>query len=82
MQINIKFTFTMYEYILLSNLIYMDMCFCVFVVVIARYRVEFEKYFPSFSDFATYLTAKYEKQGKYMQISHEATCDNYFIVKC
>ena len=47
------------------------------------------KYFPSFSYFATYftslqaseITAKYEKQGKYLPILHEATCDNYSIVK-
>ena len=28
------------------------------------------------------ITAKYEKRGKYLSILHEATCDNYFIVKC
>ena len=28
------------------------------------------------------ITGKYEKQGKYLPILHEATCDNYFIVKC
>ena len=46
-------------------------------------------YFPSFSYAATYFTssyaseiiAKYEKGGKYLPILHEATCDNYFIVK-
>ena len=27
------------------------------------------------------ITAKYEKQGKYLPILHEETCDNYFIVK-
>ena len=26
--------------------------------------------------------AKYEKRGKYLPTLHEATCDNYFIVKC
>ena len=25
---------------------------------------------------------EYEKRGKYLPILHEATCDNYFIVKC
>ena len=56
----------------------------------ARCRVQNGKYFPSFSYFATYftspqaseITAKYEKRGKYWPILHEATCDNYFIVKC
>ena len=28
------------------------------------------------------MTAKYKKRGKYLQILHEATCDNNFIVKC
>ena len=28
------------------------------------------------------IIAKYEKRGKYLPILHEATCDNYFIVKC
>ena len=44
-----------------------------YVVVIARCRVQYGKYFPSFSYFATYftslqvseITAKYEKRGKY-----------------
>ena len=27
------------------------------------------------------ITAKYEKRLKYLPILHEATCDNYFIVK-
>ena len=27
------------------------------------------------------LFSKNEKQGKYLPILHEATCDNYFIVK-
>ena len=27
------------------------------------------------------IIAKYEKRGKYMLILHEATCDNYFVVK-
>ena len=31
---------------------------------------------------ASEITAKYEKRGKYLPILHEATCDNYFIVKC
>ena len=53
-----------------------------YVVVIARCRVQYGKYFPSFSYFATYLTAKYEIREKYLPILHEATCDNYFIVKC
>ena len=54
----------------------------ILVLVIVRCRVQYGKYFPSFSYFATYLTAKYEKRGKYLPILHEATCDNYFIVKC
>ena len=28
------------------------------------------------------IEKKYEKRGKYLPILHEATCDNYFIVKC
>ena len=28
------------------------------------------------------IIAKYEKQGKYVPILHEATYNNYFIVKC
>ena len=44
-----------------------------YVVVIARCRVQYGKYFPHFSYFATYftslyvseITAKYEKRGKY-----------------
>ena len=37
-----------------------------------------------FSEFLIFcnLTAKYEKRGKYFPRLHEATCDNYFIVKC
>ena len=27
------------------------------------------------------IIAKHEKRGKYLPILHEATCDNYFIVK-
>ena len=60
----------------------------VYVVIIARCRVQYGKYFPSFSYFATYynskiwITAKYEKRGKYLPILQEAMCDNYFIVKC
>ena len=61
-----------------------------YAVVIAPCGVQNGKYFPSFSYFATYfrslyaseITAKYEKRGKYLTILHEATCDNYFIVKC
>ena len=61
-----------------------------YIVVITRCRVQYGKYFPSFSYFAIYFTslyaskiiAKYEKRGKYWSILHEATCDNYFIVKC
>ena len=62
----------------------------VYAVVIALCRVQYGKYFSSFSYFATYfrsiwaseLIAKYEKQGKYLLILHEATSDNYFILKC
>ena len=51
--------------------------------------MQYGKYFPSFSYFATFLTslqaseiiAKYEKLGKYLSILQEATCDNYFIVE-
>ena len=61
-----------------------------YVVVMARCRVQYRKDFRSFSYFATYftslkaskITAIYEKPGKYLPILHEATCDNYFIVKC
>ena len=28
------------------------------------------------------ITSKYEKRRKYLPILYEATCDNYFIVKC
>ena len=31
---------------------------------------------------ASKIIAKYEKQVKYLPILHEATCDNYFIIKC
>ena len=31
---------------------------------------------------ASEIIAKYEKRGKYLPIFHEATCENYFIVKC
>ena len=54
-----------------------------YVVVIARCRVQYGKYFPSFSYFSYFeITAIYEKRGRYLPILHEATCDNYFIVKC
>ena len=53
------------------------------LLVIARCRVQYGKYFPSFSCFATFeIIAKNEKRGKYLSILHEATCDNYFIIKC
>ena len=60
------------------------------VVVIARDRNQYGKYFPSFLYFATYFTslqaseimAKYEKRGEYLPILYEEKCDNYFIVKC
>ena len=48
--------------------------------VIARYRMQYGKYFPSFSYVP--MMAKYEKQGKYLPISYEALSDNYFIIKC
>ena len=32
--------------------------------------------------FSSFLIAKYEKLGKYLPILHEATCNDYFIVKC
>ena len=56
----------------------------VFAVVVARCRMQYGRYFPSFSHFATYQknNRKDEKQGKYLPILHEATCDNNFIVKC
>ena len=59
-------------------------CNTISVVVIARCQVQYGKYFPSFSYFATYfeIIAKYEKRRKYLTILHEATCDNYFFVKC
>ena len=38
--------------------------FLTYALVIARFRVQYDQYFPSFSHF-TDLTAKYEKQGKY-----------------
>ena len=44
------------------------------VVIIARGRVQYGKYFP--------IIAKYEKRGKCLPILYEATCDNYFFVKC
>ena len=28
------------------------------------------------------IIAKYEKRGNYLPTLHEATCDNYSIVKC
>ena len=61
-----------------------------YVVVIARCRMQYGKYFPSFSYFATYFTslyangiiATYQKREKYLPILLEAPCDEYFIVKC
>ena len=32
--------------------------------------------------YASKIIAKYERQGKYLSILHEAMCNNYFIVKC
>ena len=70
--------------------IYIYICYMyVVLVVIAWCRVQYGKYFASFPYFATYFTslqaseivAKYEKRGKYLSILHEATCDNYLIVK-
>ena len=60
------------------------------LIVITRCRVLYEKYFPSFSYFATYFTSllaheiivKYEKRRKQLPILHKATCNNYCIVKC
>ena len=37
--------------------------------------------FSEFLTFCNEIIAKYEKRGKYLTILHEATCDNYFIVK-
>ena len=50
----------------------------IYVVVIARSRAQYGKYFHSFSYFATYFTilyaseiiAKCEKRGKYLPILH------------
>ena len=64
--------------------------FIKYVVAIAHCRVQYGKYFPSFSYFSTYftkfqaseITAKYKKRGKYLPILQEVMCDNYFIVKC
>ena len=48
-----------------------------YVAVIARCRMQYYgKYSPSFSYFAN------EKQGEYLWILREATCSNYFVVKC
>ena len=74
----------------LWGIIYIYIYIYVVVVVIAWCRVQYGKYFASFSYFATYFTslwaseivAKYEKRGKYLSIWHEATCDNYLIIKC
>ena len=42
--------------------------------------------FSEFLIFCNYLNGKligkYEKRGKHLPILHEATRDNYFIVKC
>ena len=38
--------------------------------------------FSEFLIFCNYLIGKHEKRGKYLLILHEATSDNYFIVKC
>ena len=61
-----------------------------YVVVIARCRVQYGKYFPSLSYFITYFMSlqvseiieKYERRRNYFPILHEATCDNYFIFQC
>ena len=36
-----------------------------YALVIARFRVQYGQYFPSFSYFASEIKAKYEKRGKY-----------------
>ena len=37
--------------------------------------------FSEFLTFCNEIIAKYEKRGKCLTTLHEATCDNYFIVK-
>ena len=55
-----------------------------YVVVIARCPVQYGKYFPvsHILQLMIEIIEKYEKRGRYLPILHEATCDNYFIVKC
>ena len=51
-----------------------------YALVITWHRVQYSKYFPSFSNFAIYfkgfqareVTQEYEKKGKYLPILHEA----------
>ena len=64
-----------------------------YVVGITRCQVQYGKYFPSFSYFVSYTrneenmmkrgkSLPNRKRRKYLPILHEATCENYFIVKC
>ena len=41
----------------------------------------FRNLFHEPSGEANEIIVKYEKQGKYLPILYESTCDNYFIVK-
>ena len=52
-----------------------SMCSC--------YRTVPNAIWEIFSKFLIFveIIAKYQKRGKYLPIMHEATCDNYFIVK-
>ena len=38
--------------------------------------------FIVFCNLLIIIRRKFEKQGKYLQILHEATCNDYFIVEC
>ena len=62
-------------------LLYLNYCFC------SCYHTMPSAICKLFSEFLIFcnlfeIIAKYEKRGKYLPIMQEATCDNYFTVKC
>ena len=86
----VDFSFNIFSLRICCIYLFIYLSIYLYVVVIARCRVQYRKYFPSSSYFATYFTSiyvseiivKYEKRVKYLPILHEATFDNYLIVKC
>ena len=68
---------------LLHVLIFEILSIIIDVNDISCYRTVPSATWRIFSEFVIFcnLIAKYEKEGKYLPILHEGTCDNYFIVK-